>query len=172
MSLRIWICFVIVINICICFCCCSVCLSDTSYVRCAERHNAKWMWLNELTRRQTLRRRLYLRLRQRLRPRLRRDAAITSERETQTKRNKTRSPSQGKAKQGKAWQSNGAATAQQQRSQFAYNSQWATFALLCCTRTSRRLPSKAYFCQVVTLYSYLDNSVYTWGTVKVMPDKI
>lgn len=105
-------------------------------------------------------------------------AAITSERETQTKRNKTRSPSQGKAKQGKAWQSNGAAAAQQQRSQFAYNSQWAQFALLCCTRTSRRLPSKAYFCQVVTLYSYLDNSVYTWGTVlweyvnKVMPDKI
>lgn len=156
MSLRIWIRFVIVINICICFCCCSVCLSDTSYVRCAERHNAKWMWLNELTRRQTLRRRLWLRLRQRLR--LRRDAAITSERETnETKQNEKPKPGQGKARQ-----SNGAATAQQQRSQFAYNSQWAQFALLCCTRTSRRLPSQAYFCQVVTLYSYLD-TVCTHG---------
>lgn len=119
MSLRIWIRFVIVINICICFCCCSVCLSDTSYVRCAERHNAKWMWLNELTRRQTLRRRLWLRLRQRLR--LRRDAAITSERETnETKQNEKPKPGQGKARQGMAKQrrSNSAAAAQSIRLQF------------------------------------------------------
>lgn len=170
MSLRIWIRFVIVINICICncicfCCCCSVCLSDTSYVRCAERHNAKWMWLNELTRRQTLRRRLWLRLRQRLRRR--RDAAITNERETnETKQNEKPQPGQGKARQGMAKQrrSNSAAAAQSIRLQFAL--QWAQFALLW------RLPSQAYFCQVVTLYSYLDNSVYTLGTVKVMPDKI
>lgn len=150
MSLRIWIRFVIVINIsiCICFCFCySVCLSDTSYVRCAERHNAKWMWLNELTRRQTLRRRLWLRLRQRLRLRLRRRRGDNER--TRDKRNETKreaKPGQGKARHGKA-------TAQQQRSQFAYNSQWASFALLCCIRTSQRLPSQTFLrsCYIVLI---------------------
>lgn len=152
MSLRIWSRFVIVINIsiCICFCfCCSVCLSDTSYVRCAERHNAKWMWLNELTRRQTLRRRLWLRLRQRQRLRLRLRRRRGDNERTRDKRNETKreaKPRQGKARQGMA---------KQRRSSSAVNSPTIHNGphLHCCAAFEhlRGCPVK-HFCEVVTLY--------------------